>query len=90
MHALVVEVTLETTEDVTIKHLKEEIVPAISQSPGFQAGYWMPKGGTGVSIVVFDNEQHAADVAQRMAVGSHPGPGVTITRSEVRAVAASA
>jgi hypothetical protein len=90
MYALFVEVTIDASEDVTLKHLNEVVVPTVSGLPGFRAGYWMPHEGTGVSIVVFENEENAANAANNMAVGSQPGPGVTVTRSEVRPVAASA
>jgi hypothetical protein len=73
-------------------HLREQIVPGVSQALGFQAGYWLRPldDAKGASVVVFDTEENAEAASQGLSVGSTPAPGVTVTRKEVREVAASA
>jgi hypothetical protein len=94
MHAVLIEVDTSGQPDreLGIKNLREEIVPRISQAPGFQAGYWLRplENAKGTSLVVFDTEEHAEAASQALGVGSSPMPGVTIVRREVREVAASA
>ena len=48
MHAVVVSVTIDDEPAATEK-LRSEIVPRISQAPGFVAGYWTRKGRRGPS-----------------------------------------
>ena len=43
MHAVVVNVTV-SDEQGSLAALREQVVPRISQAPGFVAGYWTPKG----------------------------------------------
>jgi uncharacterized protein YdiU (UPF0061 family) len=94
MHAVLIEVDTSGQPDpeVGLKHLREQVVPAVSQAPGFQAGYWLrPLGDAkGTSLVLFDTGENAEAAAQTVGVGSSPMPGVTVVRSEVREVAASA
>jgi hypothetical protein len=44
----------------------------------------------GTSLVLFDTEENAEAASQALRVGSSPAPWVTVTRREVREVAASA
>jgi hypothetical protein len=94
MHAVLIEVDTsgQADREAGLKHLREEIVPGVSQAPGFQAGYWLRpvEDAKGTSLVLFDTEEHAEAAAQVLSVGSSPAPGVTVTRREVREVAASA
>jgi hypothetical protein len=94
MHAVLVEVDTSAQPDpaVGLKHLREQVVPGVSQAPGFQAGYWLrPLGDAkGTSLVLFDTAENAEAASQGVGVGSSPMPGVTVLRSEVREVAASA
>ena len=39
MHAVVVTVTISDHETAE-SHLREQVVPGVSQAPGFVAGYW--------------------------------------------------
>lgn len=93
MHAVLTEVDTSGQPDpqVGLKGLQEQIVPSARQSPGFQAGYWLRplEDGRGTSLAVYDTEQNAQAAARSLSVGSSPMPGVTVVRSEVRAVAAS-
>jgi len=94
MYAILIEVDTTGQPDpaVGLKALQEQIVPAARQAPGFQGGYWLRplEDGKGTSVEVFDTEENARTALQALAVGSSPVPGVTVVRSEVRAVAASA
>ena len=87
MHAVVVKVKINDLE-VADSHLRERVVPAISQAPGFVAGYWTRKDDTGLSMVVFDSE----DVANRASeqVPSMIPEAVTLENVDVREVAAHA
>jgi hypothetical protein len=94
MHAVLIEVDTSGQPDreAGLKHLQEEIVPGVSRAPGFQAGYWLRplEDATGTSLVLFDTEENAEAASRDLGVGSSPAPGVTVTRKEVREVAASA
>ena len=94
MHAVLIEVDTSGQPDpaVGLKSLQEEIVPGVSQAPGFQAGYWLrPLGDAkGTSLVLFDTEENAEAASHALGVRSSPMPGVTVVRREVREVAASA
>jgi hypothetical protein len=94
MHAVLIEVDTSGQPDreVGLKNLREQIVPTVSQAPGFQAGYWLRPldDAKGTSLVLFDTQEHAEAASQAFGVGSSPGPGVTVVRKEVREVVASA
>ena len=93
MYAVIVEVDTSGAErEESLRALREEIVPAIRQAPGFQSGTWArhPTEDKGLSLVVFDTEENAQGTANRFAVGANPRPGVTIERSEVREVVETA
>jgi hypothetical protein len=93
MHAVVVEVDVGGVErDVGLKNVREQIVPRVKQAPGFQSGWWLApdQAGKGMSVVLFDSEEHARAAAEMVPVGSNPQPGVTVERAEVREVVASA
>jgi len=87
MHAVVVKVTINEPEDAD-RALREDVVPQVSQAPGFVAGYWTRKDNTGLSMVVFESEEAAQGMADR--VGSVVPDSVTLDDVEVREVAASA
>ena len=89
MHAVVVRVTINDPEAAQ-KGLDEEVVPRISQAPGFHAGYWTWKDNTGLSIVIFDSEENASrasDFAREMIQGID---AVDLEGVEVREVVAHA
>jgi hypothetical protein len=94
MHAVLIEVDTSGQPDreVGLKHLREQIVPGVSQAPGFQAGYWLRPldDAKGTSLVLFDIQENAEAASQGLGVGSSPAPGVTVVRKEVREVVASA
>jgi hypothetical protein len=94
MHAVLIEVDTsgQADREAGLKYLREQIVPGVSQTPGFQAGYWLRalEDNKGTSVVVFDTKENADAASRALTVGSSPAPGVTVVRREVREVAASA
>jgi hypothetical protein len=89
MHAIVVRVSISDA-DAAQKGLEEMVVPRVSQAPGFVAGYWTraDDGSNGQSMLVFESEDAARAVAERL--GSNVPEGVTFEGAEVREVVASA
>jgi hypothetical protein len=87
MHAVVVRVTIND-EDAAESELREKVVPGVSQAPGFVAGYWTRKDNTGLSMVVFESEDAARQLADGMS-SMVPG-SVTLEGAEVRSVVANA
>ncbi|MGH2966709.1 MAG: hypothetical protein ACRDMH_15195 [Solirubrobacterales bacterium] len=87
MHAVVVTVTINDREAAT-SQLRDNVVPGVSQAPGFVAGYWTRKDDTGLSMVVFESEDAAKTMGER--VPSLVSDAVTIKDIEVREVVAHA
>jgi heme-degrading monooxygenase HmoA len=91
MHAVVVRVTIGDREQAE-PILHSQVVPRVSQAPGFKAGYWTSsqEGGqeTGISMVIFDSEENARAAADQ--VRQAVPPTVTIGSVDVREVVASA
>ena len=87
MHAVVVKVKINDLEAAD-SHLRERVVPAISQAPGFVAGYWTRKDDTGLSMVIFDSEDAANQASEQ--VPSMIPDAVTLEDVDVREVAAHA
>lgn len=75
MHALVFRVTIHQQEEAN-RLLHEEFVPALSQAPGFAAGYWVSTGeNEGTAVIAFESE----DAAQRAAEHGDPPPPDVMT-----------
>jgi hypothetical protein len=88
MHAVVTRVTVNDREAAT-SHLRENVVPGVSQAPGFVAGYWTRgDDGTGVAMVIFESEEAANGMSER--VPSLLTDAVTLEKVEVREVVANA
>jgi hypothetical protein len=91
MYAVVVQVKVGEVEQAQ-QALESEVVPRVSQAPGFKAGYWTraDDGGetTGLSMVVFDSEESARAAADR--VRESMPETVTLESVQVREVVASA
>ena len=88
MHAIVVRVSIGDHE-VAQKALREQIVPQVSQAPGFVAGYWTRgDDNTGVAMVIFESEEAATNMSER--VPSMITDAVTLENIEVREVVANA
>ena len=90
MHAVVVTVSISEEADPQgiTTHLREKIVPRVSQVPGFVAGYWvrLEGGDQGRSVIVFESE----DAARRVKDELEPAPGVSFDSVDVGEVVASA
>jgi hypothetical protein len=85
MHAVLVSVTISDSE-ASEKQLREDVIPQVQQAPGHVAGFWTRKDNAGVSMVVFESE----DVAKAMAekVPAMVPDAVTLESVEVREVVA--
>ena len=93
MHAVLIEVDVAGVDpDAGLTALREQIVPAISRLPGFQSGTWLPGNddGKGLSLTLWDTEEHACVMADRFGIGSNPAMSAMVSRCEVREVAATA
>jgi hypothetical protein len=90
MHAVVVRVSI-SSPDIARKALEEQVVPQVSQAPGFVAGYWTwsEDQSNGLSMIVFESAEGARGAGDRIR-GLAPPEGVTIDSAEVREVVASA
>jgi hypothetical protein len=87
MHAVVVRVSLNT-EDGAEDRLRSEVVPRVSQQPGFVSGYWMRKDDSGLSVLLFNSEDEAKQASER--VPQNLLEGVSLEGVEVREVVATA
>ena len=88
MHAVVVRVTVHDFE-AGLANLRSEVVPRVSQAPGFVAGYWLrPVDEQGLGVIVFESEEAARNVAEQ--VQASPDDAVTLESVEVREVVAHA
>ena len=72
--------------------LHDTVIPTVSGLPGFVSGVWLApengESGEGNSVVVFDSEDAARTMADRLK--TNPPPNVEIRRAEVRPVAGTA
>jgi hypothetical protein len=87
MHAVVVKVTINDPEAAE-SALREQVVPGVSQAPGFVAGYWTRRDNGGLSMLVFESEDAANGISDRVR-GMIP-EAVTLEDIEVREVVARA
>lgn len=83
MHAVVSTVTIRDQESAE-SHLREQVVPGVSQAPGFVTGYWTRKDDSGLAMVVFESEEAAIGMSER--VPSLLPDAVTLENIEVREV----
>jgi hypothetical protein len=87
MHAVVVKVAINDAES-SERTLREQVVPQVSQAPGFVAGYWTRKDNVGLSMVIMESEDAANGMSER--VPSIVPDTVTLEEVEVREVVANA
>ena len=67
--------------------LHDQVIPRVSQTPGFVAGYWLePLDGTGISVTLWESEQAAREAAGLIHPASSPTTGVKVDRIETREV----
>jgi hypothetical protein len=89
VHAVVVRVTIND-RDAAQQRLDQDVVPQVSQAPGFQAGYWTWKDNTGLSMVIVDSEDAANQIADRARQMVESIDAVSLEGVEVREVVAHA
>ena len=89
MHAVVVSATIHEGEAAT-RNLRENIVPQVSQAPGFVAGYWVRLEGAnkGRSTVVFESEEAARTAADQ--IRGQVGDEVTLDSIDIGEVVVDA
>lgn len=89
MHVVLVNVTINNPE-AALENLRGQIVPRVSQAPGFVAGYWYGDGQTtGASTIVFESEDDARAFVEMAR--EQPGTGdATIDSIDVHEVVAHA
>jgi hypothetical protein len=87
MHGVVVRVTIKD-RDPAEQALREQVVPQVSQAPGFVTGYWLRKENSGLSFIIFESEEAARQASENI---QSPDPdAVTVDEVEVREVVANA
>ena len=70
MYAVVVNVSITDVQEAQLE-LREQVVPMVSQVPGFVSGVWTENGeGTGHSVVVLESEDAANAMAQQVRSAS--------------------
>ncbi|MGZ4335244.1 MAG: hypothetical protein ACXVRJ_13375 [Gaiellaceae bacterium] len=72
------------------RRLDQEVVPGVSQAPGFRAGYWTWKDSSGLSMAIFDSEDAATQAADRAREMIEGNTAVSLVNVEVREVVAHA
>src|SRR5258708_16837797 len=89
MHAALVTVTIDPSQaPAAAAALMDDIMPRITSSPGFAAGYWLePADGRGFSLLLFNTEDQARQTTE--ATSSWSAPGVAVNCVEIRRVAVS-
>jgi len=87
MHAVIVNLTI-TDPEAAERALHEQLVPFVSQAPGFVAGYWTAEGKSALSMLIFDTEEAAGAVRQNAA--ERVPDGVILDGIEVSPVVAHA
>lgn len=87
MYAVVVKVTMSDRE-AALHELREKVVPGVAKAPGFVCGHWTRKDNTGLSMVIFESEEAANAMSER--VRSILPDAVTLEDVEVREVTAHA
>ena len=93
MKAVLIEVDVTGVDrDEGLEALRDRIVPAISGMPGFVSGTWLTgnEGERGLSLTVWESDEHARAFADQFGVGASPQAGAAVERCEVREVAATA
>ncbi len=87
MHAVVARVRVDEPE--TARNLLQDArVSLVRRAPGFVSALWLePLEGIGMSVIVFDSEEHAVEA---LGYPLPEMPGVTPVTVEVREVYAHA
>jgi hypothetical protein len=90
VHAVVVRVSIGDAERA-LEMLHGQVVPQVSQAPGFVAGYWTRSDDDrGLSMIIVESEEAARAIAERIESLGLPSDAVTLEGVEVREVVAHA
>ncbi len=89
MHALVVTVTIHEAQAAQAM-LQDQVIPQVSQAPGFVNGYWTRKDDRGSSMIVFESEEAAQSAAEHTQSGGRASDAVSFDDVEVREVVGQA
>ena len=90
MHAVLINVTVSDRETAEAS-LHSEVVPRVSQAPGFVAGYWTrSQGDKGTALIVFESEDSAEAAKGQIEQQGPPTDAVAFDSIEVREVIAHA
>ena len=88
MHAVIVNVSIDDREEAA-RELREDVIPRVSQAPGFVSGVWVAVAeGKGQAVISFESEEAARAVAD--IVRNADRSAVTIDDIQVCEVVASA
>jgi hypothetical protein len=90
MHAAIVQVKINDFERGR-EFLTTQVVPRVSEAPGFVAGYWArTEDDHGRSMIVFESEEGARSAKQMIEANAPDDDAVTLESVEVAEVVASA
>lgn len=90
MHAVLVQVTIKD-EPTARQILSDEIVPTVSQAPGFVAGYWVRLGDDqGRSVIIFESEDAARTASEMVRSGAGDNDAVELNDVSLGEVVANA
>ena len=81
MNAVIVSVTINDF-DKAVENLRSQIVPMVSQAPGFVTGYWVSveNDTQGRGTIIMESEE----AAQALADQIHGAPGDEVTLDSVQ------
>jgi hypothetical protein len=94
MYAVFIEVNANESHTEAARERLSRVAAPGARERGAKGGYWLaPQDGRGISIVVFDTEEEARNLAATLQVGEPPmaeaPEGVTVKTVEVREVLAA-
>jgi hypothetical protein len=93
MYAVLIEVDVAGVDrEAGLEALRQHVVPAITQLPGFRSGTWLTgnENARGLSLTLWDTEANARGMAERFGGRGGPDMPASVARCEVREVAATA
>jgi hypothetical protein len=87
MYGVIIQVKIDRGRDDEMRAMMdEEVVPRAGQMPGFAAGSWFQalEGDGGFAVMVFDSEETARGLAERVASQGPPGGRARVVRRAYR------
>ena len=90
MHAMLETIRIEAEAlDAARTLIREKVVSRVAAAPGFVRGFWLePLDGKALSILVFETEEQARDLAPPS--GFSPFAGMVIERVDLASLIADA